>query len=120
MSSLVWYRSFFVFFFNDTATTEIYTLSLHDALPISAWASSAEHVAHPDSAGCLARPASAPLTSASSPGAGPPARRHWRFGALVCFAIATLALPALVAWGDACGRLLRACGDAGSRGATGG
>ena len=26
----VWY-----FFFNDTATTEIYTLSLHDALPIS-------------------------------------------------------------------------------------
>ena len=29
---------FFVFFFfNDTATTEIYTLSLHDALPISVW-----------------------------------------------------------------------------------
>src|SRR3712207_9485412 len=26
---------FIVFFFNDTATTEIYTLSLHDALPIS-------------------------------------------------------------------------------------
>src|SRR2546427_7310099 len=25
------------FFFNDTATTEIYTLSLHDALPISRW-----------------------------------------------------------------------------------
>src|SRR5258707_14135254 len=31
---------FFFFFFNDTATTEIYTLSLHDALPIS---SDAEH-----------------------------------------------------------------------------
>src|SRR6266436_2612115 len=35
---------FFFFFFNDTATTEIYTLSLHDALPIfadfSAFASS--------------------------------------------------------------------------------
>src|SRR5436853_6030020 len=32
------------FFFNDTATTEIYTLSLHDALPISdggAWAPAA-------------------------------------------------------------------------------
>src|SRR5437868_11852288 len=30
---------FFIFFFNDTATTEIYTLSLHDALPIcrSVW-----------------------------------------------------------------------------------
>src|SRR2546422_4958592 len=32
---------FFFFFFNDTATTEIYTLSLHDALPISG----DEHVA---------------------------------------------------------------------------
>src|SRR5260370_5627782 len=31
--------SFYFFFFNDTATTEIYTLSLHDALPISSdWA----------------------------------------------------------------------------------
>src|SRR3712207_9595472 len=33
------YTNFFIgsvfFFFNDTATTEIYTLSLHDALPIS-------------------------------------------------------------------------------------
>src|SRR3989449_11486813 len=28
-------RYYFFFFFNDTATTEIYTLSLHDALPIS-------------------------------------------------------------------------------------
>src|SRR2546422_1614397 len=28
---------FLFFFFNDTATTEIYTLSLHDALPISPW-----------------------------------------------------------------------------------
>src|SRR5256885_12436368 len=34
----------FFFFFNDTATTEIYTLSLHDALPISrsAWPSSCQ------------------------------------------------------------------------------
>src|SRR6266511_5723932 len=29
------YVLFFFFFFNDTATTEIYTLSLHDALPIN-------------------------------------------------------------------------------------
>src|ERR1039457_4015760 len=28
------FRSFWAVFFNDTATTEIYTLSLHDALPI--------------------------------------------------------------------------------------
>src|SRR2546422_5272634 len=35
LSCLVALRlSFFFFFFNDTATTEIYTLSLHDALPI--------------------------------------------------------------------------------------
>src|SRR2546430_10076698 len=33
MQSLL--TSVFFFFFNDTATTEIYTLSLHDALPIS-------------------------------------------------------------------------------------
>src|SRR6266705_6852906 len=33
----------FFFFFNDTATTEIYTLSLHDALPISA-----QHAANAD------------------------------------------------------------------------
>src|SRR6267143_5128122 len=32
---LSFYLFFFFFFFNDTATTEIYTLSLHDALPIS-------------------------------------------------------------------------------------
>src|SRR2546426_8577138 len=38
---------FLFFFFNDTATTEIYTLSLHDALPIS-----------PTPTGILARPIS--------------------------------------------------------------
>src|SRR5438034_10386474 len=31
---LVFCSVYFFFFFNDTATTEIYTLSLHDALPI--------------------------------------------------------------------------------------
>src|SRR6266540_1408111 len=31
----MFFQPFFFFFFNDTATTEIYTLSLHDALPIS-------------------------------------------------------------------------------------
>src|SRR5256885_11449029 len=37
MYMLIWVRPFCIclfFFFNDTATTEIYTLSLHDALPI--------------------------------------------------------------------------------------
>src|SRR5215471_21222418 len=43
----------FFFFFNDTATTEIYTLSLHDALPISPphrWRSDRKSPAHPRSA----------------------------------------------------------------------
>src|SRR2546426_6576384 len=31
---VIHFTIFFFFFFNDTATTEIYTLSLHDALPI--------------------------------------------------------------------------------------
>src|SRR3712207_8332590 len=39
------------FFFNDTATTEIYTLSLHDALPISR-----RLVREPDRSGAARRP----------------------------------------------------------------
>src|ERR1035441_11115445 len=40
ISFLLHFFTFFFFFFNDTATTEIYTLSLHDALPIwTAWTS---------------------------------------------------------------------------------
>src|SRR2546430_17568144 len=38
---------FLFFFFNDTATTEIYTLSLHDALPISRRAASRSHTLSP-------------------------------------------------------------------------
>src|SRR5687767_15562274 len=37
----------FHFFFNDTATTEIYTLSLHDALPISEEQVAARELQHP-------------------------------------------------------------------------
>src|SRR5256885_16382576 len=40
------YCSLSFFFFNDTATTEIYTLSLHDALPIFAKQFSYEAVKH--------------------------------------------------------------------------
>src|SRR2546430_7484069 len=35
LSPILSFSFLFFFFFNDTATTEIYTLSLHDALPIS-------------------------------------------------------------------------------------
>src|SRR2546421_6332162 len=45
-SSLFSSRTLFFFFFNDTATTEIYTLSLHDALPISPDAFNFKQVAY--------------------------------------------------------------------------
>src|SRR6266567_4910093 len=48
MNSLLLLIFFFFFFFNDTATTEIYTLSLHDALPISRPCSLTERVASHD------------------------------------------------------------------------
>src|ERR1039457_6331037 len=45
------------FFFNDTATTEIYTLSLHDALPIYSGYGEADHVCdhQRDNDGVIAR-----------------------------------------------------------------
>src|SRR5690554_7117191 len=56
------------FFFNDTATTEIYTLSLHDALPISPAGRS------PWPPGCCAGRAPPPCTPSSSPSAERPQR----------------------------------------------
>src|SRR2546429_5708516 len=47
------------FFFNDTATTEIYTLSLHDALPISRPA----HSATPQLAGSVSKRSTPPTPS---------------------------------------------------------
>src|SRR2546429_5645603 len=44
---------FFFFFFNDTATTEIYTLSLHDALPILITEGGNVHAEHVVNAGGL-------------------------------------------------------------------
>ena len=43
ISYLQYFLCFFFFFFNDTATTEIYTLSLHDALPISQLTKNKQH-----------------------------------------------------------------------------
>src|SRR5258708_24537463 len=57
-------RLSFFFFFNDTATTEIYTLSLHDALPISPVSLS------------VTRPTMLPVTSCAM--AGPAASRAKR------------------------------------------
>src|SRR5258708_14365751 len=46
---------FFFFFFNDTATTEIYTLSLHDALPICIFVGNGQFVHAPSSGGTVQR-----------------------------------------------------------------
>src|SRR2546426_8490352 len=56
---------FSFFFFNDTATTEIYTLSLHDALPISKQAALADirGVAVDSAAAMVAKLIGAPLPS---------------------------------------------------------
>src|SRR5256884_9455716 len=63
------------FFFNDTATTEIYTLSLHDALPISVWSSDG---------------GSSALQTRTDPAGLLPRYRHrstpWRGGILGCTA----------------------------------
>src|SRR2546428_5112532 len=52
------------FFFNDTATTEIYTLSLHDALPISR---SVTSVVPPAARSCTSRTTSLNLRLRSGP-----------------------------------------------------
>src|SRR2546427_10112328 len=49
--------TFYFFFFNDTATTEIYTLSLHDALPIYRLDNAAEVRRAGPTVGHFARPA---------------------------------------------------------------
>src|SRR5215211_8503497 len=56
---------FYFFFFYVTATTEIYTLSLHDALPISPNATSSDTRADPIGARAASRARSAPAAGRS-------------------------------------------------------
>src|SRR6266496_2247368 len=80
---------FFFFFFNDTATTEIYTLSLHDALPISSrragtgrrdpHAHEGDRPAH-DAAGRLLRPSPGRNRLGARGGTVPGARGRRRAG----------------------------------------
>src|SRR6266536_6225372 len=67
---------FFFFFFNDTATTEIYTLSLHDALPISVGRDSA-----PPRRGCSTLPRGRCTAHRRSRGEGRPCAAPTRVGA---------------------------------------
>src|SRR5260221_10891109 len=58
LRALVLSCSFFIFFFNDTATTEIYTLSLHDALPIRSMSGGPRRSSRPSVMGCCSLVAS--------------------------------------------------------------
>src|SRR3712207_9051573 len=77
-----------LFFFNDTATTEIYTLSLHDALPISRFRvlrftfyvlRITYHISNPSISNAIAR-----IGDASSPftGSGMPMKKKRSLGIL--------------------------------------
>src|SRR3712207_8303680 len=67
------------FFFNDTATTEIYTLSLHDALPIWSKRPRSARSSRPRaSVGCF--PARAPTLASRSSGPASPASSAERLG----------------------------------------
>src|SRR2546426_8867904 len=63
-----------IFFFNDTATTEIYTLSLHDALPISCRWCCAAAVRAPASARAACTQGAAWRALGAGPAASPPRR----------------------------------------------
>src|SRR5258708_38404863 len=81
MHARLHYFSFF--FFNDTATTEIYTLSLHDALPISRRIAGSDCHGWNDSvaASCERRPAFLPVRAGSgAPVALPAYGAKWRCG----------------------------------------
>src|SRR2546425_6458036 len=62
----------FFFFFNDTATTEIYTLSLHDALPISCGAMALWSHGRPPAP----RPGTIPRRARRPPSAGGRSEEH--------------------------------------------
>src|SRR5947199_325673 len=70
------YPLFSSFFFNDTATTEIYTLSLHDALPISSRSSARQRRARTRARRRASPPRRAPRAAARGPAPRP--RRPFR------------------------------------------
>src|SRR6266478_334607 len=94
---------FFFFFFNDTATTEIYTLSLHDALPISA-----------GSAVCAPAAASAGTASCRVvSAAGPASPGGTSTAAADCMLVSLAALPSI---GRGGGDVSPGCGTTSSAG----
>src|SRR5256885_13502931 len=88
-----WCICFFFFFFNDTATTEIYTLSLHDALPISGAKDLLFREGRPQ-AGPSRRARSARFAQNDMPG-GASRKKRWDIGRTQSQWCATVLQPAL-------------------------
>src|SRR3712207_8148877 len=73
------YGGVLFFFFNDTATTEIYTLSLHDALPISGGQGQGQGTVHLQALRRSRDQRGAPVHPEAEVSAGQPAQdRLWR------------------------------------------
>src|SRR3712207_3646998 len=72
--------SFFFFFFNDTATTEIYTLSLHDALPIWTRVEPGRPRTPPGSSAASSSVTPSAEPAGTTPTTGDPHRREGRTG----------------------------------------
>src|SRR6266487_6589094 len=90
---------FFFFFFNDTATTEIYTLSLHDALPIprdpgtpAAWQRWEFRWRTPSPGSCTLRARATDVTGATQPASVPGNTFGYQFGGIGEHPVST-ALP---------------------------
>src|SRR2546430_9158965 len=80
---------FFFFFFNDTATTEIYTLSLHDALPICL-ATCGSHISRSRVQPCRSMTA-APAPSSRKRRRASSTVRYWSTGCVARFLAALVA-----------------------------
>src|SRR6266496_5233296 len=77
----LFFFSFFFFFFNDTATTEIYTLSLHDALPIRSAGDERDHGSTSTqglACGVTDSVTTVPLRATTPLGSRPYRSWHWR------------------------------------------
>src|SRR5688572_33203531 len=86
-----------IFFFNDTATTEIYTLSLHDALPIYNSANTGTPVQQPHFDDERTVQSAQPVVPLEQINAKVRHRRHWVLGGAFAIAMMLGAASALVA-----------------------
>src|SRR5256885_12298125 len=108
---------YFFFFFNDTATTEIYTLSLHDALPIYGGGAGGVSAHARDLAHC-GQPLPARLHQERSAAAGRAARPHARERAGAAGARQRLKSANGFFWSDGCLGIISRGNDNGRKGSS--